>query len=98
MMEQFVYDPDNGQMLSGSFMDYAMPRANDLPNFEAGSHPVLTKTNALGVKGAGEGGTVGALPSVMNAINDAVAPLGIVHLEMPCTPEKVWRAIGEACG
>lgn len=97
LMEDIVYD-QSGQLLSGSFMDYAMPRANDLPNFEAGSHPVLTKTNALGVKGAGEGGTVGALPSVMNAINDAVAPLGIVHLEMPCTPEKVWRAIREACG
>jgi carbon-monoxide dehydrogenase large subunit len=95
IMEDIAYD-ENGQLLSGSFMDYAMPRANDLPNFATGSHPVLTKTNALGVKGAGEGGTVGALPSVMNAINDALAPLGIVHLEMPCTPERVWRAIRNA--
>jgi len=92
VMEDIAYS-DNGQLLSGSFMDYAMPRAGDLPNFATGSHPVLTKTNALGVKGAGEGGTVGALPSVMNAINDALAPLGIVHMEMPCTPERVWRTI-----
>ncbi len=95
LMEDIVYS-ETGQLLSGSFMDYAMPRASDLPNFETGSHPVLTKTNALGVKGAGEGGTVGALPSVMNAINDAVAEFGIVHLEMPCTPERVWRALRDA--
>ncbi len=97
VMEAIVYD-EAGQLLSGSFMDYAMPRAKDLCSIETGSHPVLTKTNPLGVKGAGEGGTVGALPSVMNAINDALAPLGIVHLEMPCTPERVWRAIQEAHG
>lgn len=95
LMEDIVYS-ETGQLLSGSFMDYAMPRASDLPNFETGSHPVLTKTNALGVKGAGEGGTVGALPSVMNAINDAVAEYGITHLEMPCTPERVWRALRNA--
>jgi len=95
LMEQVVYD-DNGQMLSGSFMDYAMPRAEDLCNFETGSHPVPTKTNPLGVKGAGECGTVGGLACVMNAINDALAPLGIAHLDMPCTPERVWRAINIA--
>ena len=95
LMEQIVYDPQ-GQLLSGSFMDYAMPRAGDLPDIATGSHPVLTKTNALGVKGAGEGGTVGALPAVMNAVNDALGALGIRHLEMPCTAERLWRAIREA--
>jgi carbon-monoxide dehydrogenase large subunit len=95
LMEAIVYDT-KGQLLSGSFMDYAMPRAEHFPEIATGSHPVLTRTNALGVKGAGEGGTVGALPSVMNAINDALAPLGIRHLEMPCTAERVWRAVRDA--
>ncbi len=96
MMENIVYDPASGQLLSGSFMDYAMPRASDFCMFETASHPVPTKTNPMGVKGAGECGTVGGLAAVMNAINDALAPLGIRHIDMPCTPEKVWRAIHEA--
>ena len=95
LMEQIVYD-DKGQMLSGSFMDYAMPRADDFCNFDTGSHPVPTKTNPLGVKGAGECGTVGGLACVMNAVNDALATLGIAHLDMPCTPERVWQAIQTA--
>ncbi len=70
-----------------------MPRADDFCAFELGSHPVPTKTNPLGVKGAGECGTVGALAAVMNAINDALAPLGVRNLLMPATPERVWRAI-----
>ena len=96
LMENVVYDADNGQLLSGSFMDYSMPRANDLPYYDVASHPVPTPTNPLGVKGAGECGTVGGLSAVMNAINDALAPLGIRNLAMPATPECVWRVIRDA--
>ncbi len=96
LMEQMVYDPDSGQLLTASFMDYAMPRALDLCNFRIGSHPVPTKLNPLGVKGAGEAGTVGALPAVMSAVLDALAPLGVRALEMPATPERVWRAIRDS--
>jgi carbon-monoxide dehydrogenase large subunit len=80
-------------MVSGSFMDYAMPRADDFCTFELGNNPVPATTNPLGIKGAGEAGTTGALAAVMNAVNDALAPLGVRHLEMPLTAEKVWRAI-----
>lgn len=96
LMEDMVYDPDSGQLLSGSFLDYAMPRADDFCNYDVDRHPVPTQSNPLGVKGAGECGTVGALASVMNAINDALAPVGVRNLSMPATPEKVWRAIHEA--
>jgi len=96
LMEQIVYDPDSGQLLTGSFMDYCMPRADDLCSFVVASHPVPTRTNPLGVKGAGEGGTVGGLAAVMNAVNDALAPLGVRNLHMPATPERIWRAIREA--
>jgi carbon-monoxide dehydrogenase large subunit len=95
LMENIVYDKD-GQLLTGSFLDYAIPRADDFCSFDLGSHPVPTKTNPLGVKGAGECGTVGGLAAVMNAINDALAPMGIRNLPMPATPERVWRAIHEA--
>jgi aerobic carbon-monoxide dehydrogenase large subunit len=93
LMEKFVYDHDSGQVLSGSFMDYAMPRADDFCNFEVQSNPVPTGTNPLGVKGAGEAGAVGALPAVMNAIVDALAPLGIHHVEMPASPQRIWETI-----
>ena len=96
LMENMVYDRNSGQLLSGSFMDYSMPRAGDLCDYDVGAHPVLTKTNPLGVKGVGEAGTVGALAAVMNAINNALAPLGIEHLEMPATPDRVWKAIAAA--
>jgi carbon-monoxide dehydrogenase large subunit len=96
LMEQVVYDPDSGQLLTASFMEYAMPRADTLPDVVVGSNPVPTSLNPLGAKGAGEAGTVGALPAVMNAIMDALAPLGVRHLDMPATPERVWRAIQEA--
>jgi len=96
LMEQIVYDPDSGQLLTGSFMDYCMPRADDVCAFDVASHPVPTKTNPLGVKGAGEGGTVGGLAAVMNAVNDALAPLGVRNLGMPATSERVWRAIQAA--
>ena len=96
MMEEVVFEPESGQLLSGSFLDYCMPRADDLPNIEVRSNPVPTKTNPLGIKGAGEAGCVGALPCLMNAILDALAPLGIDELAMPATPERVWRAIKDA--
>ena len=96
LMENMVYHRDSGQLISGSFMDYSMPRANDLCDYDVGAHPVLTKTNPLGVKGVGEAGTVGALAAVMNAINNALAALGIEHFEMPATPDRVWKAIDEA--
>jgi carbon-monoxide dehydrogenase large subunit len=83
----------DGQMLTGSFMDYAMPRADSLSAVEVVSNPVPTKTNPLGVKGAGEAGCVGAMPAVANALVDALSHLGIRHIEMPATPERLWRAI-----
>ena len=96
LMEQVVYDSDSGQLITGSFMDYAMPRASDVCSFEVGSNPVPTKRNPLGAKGAGEAGTVGALAAVMNAVLDALAPLGVTRMEMPATSERVWRAIRTA--
>ncbi len=95
LMENVAYD-SSGQLLSGSFMDYAMPRAVDFCPFELGENEVPTKTNPLGVKGAGESGTVGALSSVMNAVNDALAHIGAPYVQMPATSEKVWRAIRTA--
>jgi carbon-monoxide dehydrogenase large subunit len=77
-------------------MDYAMPRADDVCSIEVESHVVPTATNPLGVKGAGEAGTVGALPGIMNAAIDALAPLGVSHVEMPLTSEKLWRVIRDA--
>jgi len=96
LMEQIVYDPDSGQLLTGSFMDYAMPRADTLPDMVVESHPVPTKLNPLGAKGAGEAGTVGALPVVMNAVLDALAPLGVRALDMPASAARVWTAIRTA--
>ena len=93
LMENIVYDPENGQMLSGSFMDYCMPRADDFCSFALANNPVPAKTNILGIKGAGEAGTTGALPAVMNAVNHALADQNIRHLEMPLTSEKVWKAL-----
>jgi carbon-monoxide dehydrogenase large subunit len=94
--EQIVYDPDSGQMLTASFMDYQMPRADDLPSFRMATREVPTKGNPLGAKGVGEAGTVGAMAAVMNAVNDALAPLGIRHFDMPATPVRVWQAITAA--
>jgi carbon-monoxide dehydrogenase large subunit len=95
LLERAVYDGD-GQLLTGSFMDYCMPRAIDLTAFDIGFNPVPATTNPLGVKGCGEAGVAGALPAIMNAVVDALAPLGITHLDMPATPERVWRAIEAA--
>jgi len=94
--ERLVFDTKTGQVLTGSFQDYGMPRADDMCSFETEENPVPTKTNPLGVKGAGEAGNVGALAAIMNAVVDALAPLGITHIDMPATPERVWHAIDEA--
>ncbi|MGE3936732.1 MAG: xanthine dehydrogenase family protein molybdopterin-binding subunit [Rhodospirillaceae bacterium] len=91
--ENIEYDPASGQLLSGSFMDYCMPRADDMCSFVTEENPVPCKTNPLGIKGAGEAGTVGAPPAVLNAILDALGPKGVKHLDMPATPERVWRAM-----
>jgi carbon-monoxide dehydrogenase large subunit len=95
LLERTHYDAD-GQLLSGTYMDYAIPRAGDAPMFDFLSHPVPAKTNVLGVKGCGEAGCAGSLPAVMNAVIDALSPLGIRHINMPATPERVWRAIRQA--
>jgi aerobic carbon-monoxide dehydrogenase large subunit len=97
LMERTFYDGE-GQLLSGSYMDYAMPRAGDAPMFDFLSHPVPAKSNVLGVKGCGEAGCAGSLPSVMNAVVDALAPYGVRHIDMPATPERVWEAIQQAKG
>jgi len=94
LMEDCRYDPQSGQLLSGSFMDYAIPRADEFPSFDtAVGGEILCTTNPLGIKGAGEAGTIGALAAVMNALMDALAPLGVRHIDMPATPNNVWRAI-----
>ena len=98
LFETIAYDAATGQLLSGSFMDYAMPRADDVPHFEVDSHEVPTQTNPLGVKGVGEAGTVGSLPAVVNAVHDALAPVGVRHVDMPLTPERIWCAIRDASG
>jgi aerobic carbon-monoxide dehydrogenase large subunit len=95
LFENIVYDED-GQLLSGSFMDYAMPRAAHFPPFVCKANEVLTSMNPLGVKGAGEAGTVGALAAVINAIVDALSPYGVEHIDMPATPERIWRKIQDA--
>ena len=97
LMEAVRFDPESGQMLSASFMDYAMPRADDVPlHVEMDFIDVPAKTNPLGVKGVGEAGCVGAPPAIMNAILDALRPLGVKHLDMPATPRRVWEALQNA--
>jgi aerobic carbon-monoxide dehydrogenase large subunit len=95
LMEMTVYDAE-GQFLTGSYMDYALPRATDAPTFTVANHPVPAKTNPLGVKGCGEAGCAGALTSVMNAVVDALSEYGIRHIDMPATPFRVWQAIQAA--
>jgi len=90
VLENIVYDESSGQLLTASFTDYAMPRADTMPDIDFAYEEIPCKTNPLGAKGCGEAGTVGALPAVMSAIADA---LGVVHIDMPATPERVWRAL-----
>ena len=91
--EHCVYDRDTGQLLTGTFMDYFMPRADLLPRISLLDRPTVSPSNPLGAKGAGEAGTTGAVPTVANAVIDALAPFGIHHLEMPYSPHDVWAAI-----
>ena len=97
LLEQAIYDVNSGQLITGSFIDYAMPRADDMPpmklDYYEGSP---TKKNPLGVKGAGEAGCCGAPPAIVNAVLDALKGYGVNHIEMPMTPETVWRAIRNA--
>lgn len=95
LWEECLYD-DDGQLLTGSYMNYCMPRAADLPMFKVGNHATPCTHNPLGVKGVGEVGAIGVPPAVINAVLDALEPLGVKHIDMPATPEKVWRAIREA--
>ena len=92
LMEDIVYDSD-GQLISGSLMDYCLPRADTLCDMEIISAPTITKSNLIGAKGGGESGPTGALPAAINAVVDALKPLGIDHIDMPATPHRIWRAI-----
>ena len=95
LFEQTVYD-ENGQLLTGEFLDYAIPRAVDIPDYILGHTVTPSPVNLLGIKGVGEAGTIGATPAIANAVLDALEPLGIGHLDLPMTPEKVWQAIQHA--
>jgi carbon-monoxide dehydrogenase large subunit len=94
--EKVVYDPGSGQLLTGSFMDYYMPRAGLVPAIRGAEHATPSSVSPLGVKGVGESGCTGSLPAVANAVMDALAPLGVGHLDMPLTPSKVWHAMQDA--
>ena len=96
MLENCAYDDESGQLLTGSFMDYCMPRADDLPSFDLAYNEIPCTTNPLGIKGAGEAGTIGSAPAVINAIVDALSAFGVEHIDMPATPQHVWRAIERA--
>jgi len=94
LLEHAIYDEDSGQLLAGSFMDYAMPRAGDIPDFAFSTHNVPSTSNPFGVKGAGEAGSVGAPPAVINAIVDALHHrAGVRHIDMPATPRRVWETL-----
>ena len=95
LMEKTVFD-EEGQFLTGSFADYALPHASDAVMFEIDSHPVPAKTNPLGAKGCGEAGCAGSLPAVMNAVVDALSEYGIRHIDIPASPHRIWQAIRQA--
>jgi carbon-monoxide dehydrogenase large subunit len=96
--EHAIYDSSSGQLLTGTFMDYEMPRADRMPDIRLHDRSIPSPGNPLGVKGAGEAGTTGAVPAVANAVIDALRHLGIDHLDFPYTPDRVWRAIRKAKG
>jgi aerobic carbon-monoxide dehydrogenase large subunit len=98
LLERIAYDPESGQLLSASLMDYALPRAVDLPDLAIAFGEAPTHSNPLGVKGVGQAGAIGAPQTVMHAVLDALRPLGVTHLDMPATGEAVWRAIRAARG
>ena len=95
MGEHAVYDSASGQLLTGSFMDYWMPRADNMPRMAFATNEIPCKTNPLGVKGCGEAGTVGAAPAFVNAVVNALAERGVTHVDMPLTPEKIWLLAGK---
>ncbi len=95
LYENTVYD-ENGQLLTGSLMDYAVPKATQLPSFESDHTITPSPVNPLGVKGVGEAGTIASTPCMVNAVVDALSPLGITHIDMPLTPNRVWGAIQDA--
>jgi aerobic carbon-monoxide dehydrogenase large subunit len=97
MFEEAVYD-ENGVLLTSSLANYRVPSAAELPSLTLGSTVTPSSTNPLGVKGIGEAGTIAAPPAVLNAIIDALQPLGVTHIDMPATPERVWRALQHAQG
>jgi carbon-monoxide dehydrogenase large subunit len=96
LLEAVIYARESGQLVTGSFLDYAMPRVDDMASIAAALVPVPTQTNLLGAKGGSEAGNVGAPPAIVNALLDALAPLGVTDLQMPATPERVWQAIAAA--
>jgi carbon-monoxide dehydrogenase large subunit len=96
LFEHIAYDPESGQLLSGSLMDYALPAADGLPDIHVELQGVATNANPLGVKGSGQAGAIAAAQTVMNAVIDALSPLGVEHLDMPATPQRVWHAIQSA--
>ena len=93
MLEDVIYARESGQLLTGTLLDYGIPRADTMPAISIDFSPVPSTTNPLGAKGVGEGGTVASTPTVMNAILDGLAPLGVTDVPMPATPERIWRAI-----
>ena len=98
LLEDVVYDPDSGQLLTGTLMDYGIPHADTLPAINIDFSPVPSTTNPLGAKGVGEGGTVASTPTVINAILDALAPFGVTDIPMPAAPERIWRAVNRNAG
>jgi carbon-monoxide dehydrogenase large subunit len=96
LIENVVYDQTSGQLVTGSFLDYGMPRADDLPSFVSELVAIPAKTNPLGIKGIGEAGTIAAPPTVVNAVLDALHDLGVEHLDMPLTPARIWQAVNSA--
>ena len=96
MLERCVYDKESGQLLTGSYMDYAMPRSDDLPSFKVATKVTPCTHNPLGAKGCGEAGAIGAPAALMNAVHDALAASGVSYLDMPATPHRVWQALQSA--
>jgi carbon-monoxide dehydrogenase large subunit len=96
LLEHCVYDTSSGQLLTGSMMDYALPRADDMPAFQVDTKVTPCTHNPLGAKGCGEAGAIGSPAALMNAVLDALAPVGVTHLDMPASPHRVWKAIRQA--
>ena len=93
LLEDVAYDPESGQLLAGSLMDYGVPRADLMPEINVDFSPVFSKSNPLGAKGVGEGGTVAGTPTIVNAILDALAEYGVREIDTPVTPQRIWQAI-----